>query len=331
MEEYKVKNRVLQLMVVILATVAFLVLGTDTSSAAEDKKLFEFDFATVPWSDPVYIADAKGFFEKYGLKVNFIGYLQNINDVLTNVATGNFPFGCNHASTLAISISNGFPIKAIAAGWGTSKEKPMNKIIVRDDGLFNSIEDLKTKHAKVAIPAAKELAWLATRDGYGLKDQIEEIVINIPDMENALINKQVDAIFLVIPFSEQIQKRQKVKVIGTQVDAIGFEEKGWPQQYVNVEFAKKNPDIVRAYVSALADACDWARENPDEAGVIVARALGVDESQGAIYNPVFPEHALIDEHNAQFWLDKDAEYGLLPKPITLEDFYTNEYNPHYKK
>jgi ABC-type nitrate/sulfonate/bicarbonate transport system substrate-binding protein len=244
------------------------------------------------------------------------------------VASGNLPFGCNHASTLAISVSRGFPIKAIAAGWGTSKKKPMVSILVRGDSGFEKMEDL-IDHS-VAIPNKMEMPWLVIRQRYGLNDKVDEVVISPENVENALINKQVDAIFSINPFTEQIVVRNDVKVLGTLVDAVG-EERGWPQQYVNTDFAKNNPEIVAAYVAAIADACDWAREHEKEAGILIAKALGVEESQGELYNPVFPVHALIDHDNAVLWTEKAQEYGLLQRPISLDELYTNEYNPYYKK
>ena len=288
-------------------------------------EVYEFNFPNVPWSDPVYIADAKGFFTKHGLKVHFTGYLANINDIVTNVASGNFPFACQHASTIAVGISNGYPIKAVAAGWGTSKEKPMLRFITLKSSNIDSLEDIRGH--KIAIPTATELEWLETKDKFGFDKDVDEVILSYEKMEGALLSGQVDVLMSIVPFADRIMGNDQVKQIGTLVDIVG-EERGWPQQFVNTDFARKNPEIVKRYVAAMADANDWARANPEEAGIVIANALGVDPSQGALYNPVFPEHALIDEDDAKLWLRIADKYKLLARPVSLEELYTNEYNPY---
>ncbi|WP_041914455.1 ABC transporter substrate-binding protein [Selenomonas ruminantium] len=317
-----------------LALVLVIVLagcGSDTKKSAEkvdENEVYEFNFPNVPWSDPVYIAAEKGFFAKHGLKVNFTGYLANINDIVTNVASGNFPFACQHASTLAVGISNGYPIKAIAAGWGTSAEKPMLRFLTLKDSGINNLDDLRGH--KIAIPTPTELEWLEAKDKLNFKDgDVDETVISYEKMDGALLSHQVDAVMLINPFSDRLLTNESVKQIGTLVDIVG-EEKGWPQQFVNTAFLEKNPEIVKRYVAAIADANDWARANPDEAGLVIAKALNVDPSQGALYNPVFPEHALIDKSDADLWVRISGKYGLLARPVSLDELYTNQYNPYNK-
>ena len=334
MTETERKYAILGFIAALVLALAALAAGCGGEKKADAPKqnaegLYAFNFPNVPWSDPVYIADAKGFFKKHGLKVNFTGYLANINDIVTNVASGNFPFACQHASTLAVGISNGYPIKAVAAGWGTSAEKPMLRFLTLKDSGINTLADIRGK--KVAIPTPKELEWLEAKDKLGLKDgDVDETVISYEKMDGALLSRQVDVLMLINPFSDRLLMNKDVKQIGTLVDIVG-EEKGWPQQFVNTEFLKKNPDIVKRYVAAIADANDWARANPDEAGLVIAKALDVDPSQGALYNPVFPEHALIDKADAELWVRISGKYGLLARPVTLDELYTNEYNPYYKK
>ena len=201
-------------------------------------------------------------------------------------------------------------------------------LTLKDSGI-NTLADIRGK--KVAIPTPKELEWLEAKDKLGLKDgDVDETVISYEKMDGALLSRQVDVLMLINPFSDRLLMNKDVKQIGTLVDIVG-EEKGWPQQFVNTEFLKKNPDIVKRYVAAIADANDWARANPDEAGLVIAKALDVDPSQGALYNPVFPEHALIDKADAELWVRISGKYGLLARPVTLDELYTNEYNPYYKK
>lgn len=288
--------------------------------------LYQFDFPLVLWSDPVYIADAEGFFAKNGLKINFVGSLAT-NDIVTTVASGQIPFGCMHANAISIGVSKDYPIKAIAAGWGTNAEKPMIQILVKPDSEIKKVEDLNGHTVAVTDPT--QSYWMECKDKYGL-NKVEERYMNLDEMEVALLTGQVDAIYTNNPYPEKLLKEGKARSIITAVDIVG-PEKGWPQQFVNKDFMEKHPDIVRAYVASLAEACDWARENPKQAGVDVAKALSIPEDDGDLYNPVFPEHALIDEDNAQLWIKLAGKFGFLAKNVETKDVYTNEFNPYYKK
>ncbi|SFB32003.1 ABC-type nitrate/sulfonate/bicarbonate transport system, substrate-binding protein [Acetitomaculum ruminis DSM 5522] len=298
----------------------------DESELNEDG-LYEFDFPTVPWADPVYVADAEGFFEKYGLKVNFTGYLNNINDIVVNLASGNFHFACQHASTLAIGISKGYPIKAVAAGWATTKEKPMMKYLKKKgNDEIKKIEDLNGK--TVAVPSETETYWLATIEKFKLKDYKVKI-LSYEKMEAALVSGQVDAIYCINPYTDQMLSNGEVEAFSQLTDVVG-EEAGWPQQLVNTDFEKEHPDIVTAYVKALADACDFGNENPTQAGLDTAKALGADESLADAYAPAYPVHALCDEEDAKLWLYYVDHFGLVDKEVPIEKLYTNEYNPYYE-
>ncbi|MBE6015315.1 MAG: ABC transporter substrate-binding protein [Lachnospiraceae bacterium] len=288
--------------------------------------LYEFDFPTVPWADPVYVADAEGFFEKYGLKIHFTGYQNNINDIITNLATNNFHFACQHASTLAIGISQGYPIKAIAAGWATTQERPMAKYLKKKgNDEIKTITDLNGK--KVAVPSETETYWLATMEKFGLKD-VDVKVLSYEKMEAALVSGQVDAIYCINPYTDQMLAKGEVEAFSKLTDVVG-EEAGWPQQLVNTDFEKEHPDIVAAYVKALADACDFGNQNPTKAGLDTAKALGADEKLADAYAPAFPVHALCDKADAELWLYYVDHFNLSKAKIELEQLYTNKYNPYY--
>jgi ABC-type nitrate/sulfonate/bicarbonate transport system substrate-binding protein len=107
------------------------------------------------------------------------------------------------------------------------------------------------------------------------------------------------------------------------------------------KFIAEHPDLVRAYVSAISEAADWANAHPAE--VI---QLGLDK--GRLDPQYLPDlytkngskdysvlrwapHGLNNEQDLAFWLQLVEHAGIVPagkyKPT---DFYTNEFNPHAK-
>ena len=272
------------------------------------------------------MADEEGIFEANGIKVEYVGLLANSN-AATAVSTNAADFAWNPAGSIISAISNGFELKAVAAGWGTSEEHPMVQVLVKADSEYQKLEDLNGK--KVAIPFAGEPYWLEAKDQLDLSG-VEEVIIGFDKMETSIASDAVDAVFVISPYPEKLLASGDYRSIWTALDVIGA-EKGWPQQYTNLKFIEEHPDIVRAYVKSIAEACDFARANPEKASEDIARALGVEGADPTIYIHEYPEHALIDEADAQLWIDLERKFGLLGSEVTTSDIYTNEFNPYWEK
>ena len=146
----------------------------------------------------------------------------------------------------------------------------------------------------------------------------------------SIASDAVDAVFVISPYPEKLLASGDYRSIWTALDVIGA-EKGWPQQYTNLKFIEEHPDIVRAYVKSIAEACDFARANPEKASEDIAKALGVEGADPGIYIHEYPEHAIIDEEDAQLWIDLERKFGLLGSEVTTSDIYTNEFNPYWEK
>lgn len=293
------------------------------------KELFTIRYPTLLFSDPVYIADELGFFKDEGIKVEFTGALPGA-DVVTSVATGSNDFAGTHASWITVGIAKGYKVKAVAAGWASTFENPSSAWLVLKDSPIKTPKDLVGK--KVALSSPRIYTWLELLNRYGIpQDKVEPVVLPLDKQEQALRQGQVDAISVLNPFLTKALKGGGIRILATTPDVVG-EEKGWPQQFVNTDFLKKNPEIVKGFVKALARATDWARENPEESGKIFAKRLDAPPEYADLYPAAYPKHALIDKADAQLWLDLAIKYGDVKEgQIKLSDIYTNEFNPYYKK
>lgn len=318
------RNKIIAILTTAFTGAALTAGALAVTAKETDKELFKITIITATSADPYYIADQEGFFEKYGIEVEYTGI---VPDSITAVATGAADFAITPAGRITEAISNGFEIKAIAAGWGTSEEYPMVEVLVKEDSDIQSLDDLRGK--KIAVPWLNEPYWLEAKEWAELGDDVEEVIVSFDKQEAALATDSVDAIYTLTPYPARLKQQGGYRSIWNALDTLGAEA-GWPQQFVNTGFLEEHPDIVAGYVAALADACDFARENPEQAAIDIAAGIGVNDVDPGIYLHEFPEHALIDEENAQLWIDLERKYGLLGSEVTTADIYTNEFNPYYE-
>lgn len=300
----------------------------DAQDTTADAELFEIKYPTLLFSDPVYIADEKGFFAEQGIKVKFTGSLTG-PDSVASVSNGSNDFGGTHASFITLGISQGFKVKAVAAGWASTEANPVNAWIVKKDSPYQTVQDLV---GQTVADSPRFYPWLELLDQNGLKeDDINVVTVDFDKAEQALRQGDVAAAELLNPYLAKALQTGEFRVLTSIVDVVG-EEKGWPQQFVNTDFLEKHPDVVKGFVTAIAKANDWANENPEEAGKIFAKRLGASEEFAPYYMGAYPEHALIDEADAQLWLDMAVKFGDIEEgQIKLSDIYTNEFNPYYKE
>ncbi|MHC6179067.1 ABC transporter substrate-binding protein [Clostridium sp. JNZ X4-2] len=315
----------------VMATGLFTACGNKqnvSQSKSNSKELFEIKYPKLLFSDPVYIADQKGFFKEQGIKITFTGTVSQA-DMITSVASGANTFGGTSASSITLAIAKGVKIKAVAAGWASTPKNPSVGYVVRADSPIKSIKDLKGK--KIATtPHSYQLLNLLEKAGLKESD-VTVVPLSFDQEEAALVAGSVDVIEVLPPYLTKIVKTGvgRILIDGTQVSG---EQKGWPQQFTSADFIKKHPDIVKKYTTAIAKACDWARANPKEAGKIFVKVFNVPDEYADYYTAAYPEHGLVSEKDAQFWIDQSVKYGDLKKGrLKTSDVYTNEFNPYYKK
>jgi ABC-type nitrate/sulfonate/bicarbonate transport system substrate-binding protein len=313
--------------VIVVAVVAVVAAASGHKSSTDSKSgLFTIRYPTLLFSDPVYVADELGYFKDEGIKVDFTGSEQ---DVVTPVATGADDFGGTHASWITVAIAKGFKIKVIAAGWASTKENPVYAWVVKANSSIKTPKDLV---GKTVAETPRDYNFLELLSKYGISEkQVHIVTLPFDKQEQALRSGQVDAIGLLEPFLQKALQGGGLRQLSSTADVVG-DEQGWPQQFVNTDFLKKHPDIVRGFVRAYAKATDWARAHPGEAGKIFAKRLGAPVAYAKYYTAAYPKHALVDEADAKLWLDIVVKYGdVKPGQLTTSDIYTNEFNSYYEK
>jgi ABC-type nitrate/sulfonate/bicarbonate transport system substrate-binding protein len=280
-----------------------------------------------------YVAQANGYFEDTGLQVDII----EPGEVFAEqaVASGVADFGISFQEQVTLARADGAPIVSIAAiiqhntsGFATradlGADRP-SKWETLTYGAFSSPFEEPT------------LGVLMACDG-GQFDELEIVNVGFADPLALLAEEQIDLAWIFYGW-QGIQAEQQGIELNTVMMADWFD--CIPDYYTPILIASEDtiasrPDVVSAFVSAVADGYKFAIENPEAAAGILLDA--VPELDGEL---VRASQAWLTSRyatNAENWgiqqlqtwqayADWMTAYGILTDDFVAEDAFTNEFLP----
>jgi ABC-type nitrate/sulfonate/bicarbonate transport system substrate-binding protein len=326
---------------------AALLLAGGAAAHADELKTIKIFFPPLNngWTsgfELVEVADAQGFFKKYGVKdeLDVVPWDQ-YTVALDSGALDFAPF--SDYAYFINALDKGLKAKEVV-----SSTLPFNPdiagdgLVVLDKGPIKTAQDLKGKRIGTTYPSFSgvwfALDWLSKRGV--AKDDVSIVPVPQAQLEQVLQQGGVDAIIAYAPLNIQLVRKGDFRQLFSVSDVAGrFITRGGTM--ASNKFIAEHPDLVKAYVSAISDAADWANAHP--ADVI---KLGVDRGRldtaflPDLYNKDRKEdysklrwapHALNNEQDLAFWLDLVEKAGIVPAgKLKPADLYTNEFNPHAK-
>ncbi len=345
MIKFNLKKKVAILMagVMLLGAMAGCGKQAETESTSESteksKELTEITFV-LDWTPNtnhtgLYVAQAKGYFEDAGLKVNII---QPPEDGATNmVASGQAQFGIDFQDYLppVFTSDEKVPVVAVAA---ILQHNTSGIISLKEDGI-DSPKGLEGKnYATWDLPIEKAMMQnIVEADGgdFSKVNLIPEYVENEP----AALKQDIDAIWVYYAWAGI-----SCKQAGLDTNMIYFKDITPEFDYyspviiTNSDWAAENPDIARAFLEAVKNGYEFAIDNPDEAADILCEQVPeldkelVKESQEWIsgqYKAEVEQWGYIDQArwDAFFkWLSDNN----LSDEIPAGYGFTDEYLPQEK-
>lgn len=264
----KVMRTITVLLVVILISGAIIDFPEDVNAA--EKKTIKITVLVWPGYAHSFIAREKGFFAKYGVKVEL-----NLKDKNTDVLE-------LYKNGEADGIFTLLPDVVILGSEGIlSKIVYVPDLTISADGIigrpeFNSLKDLKGK--MIGFEGINSFAHLFVLQALESADVEEEDVYfkNIPakDVPKALKDGMIDAGHTWEPFMSKA-KKNGYKVLayssgfspGVIVDVLIFRS----------DIVEKRSQDIKAIVKALLEARDFIYSNKEEAIIIMAEAEGVSK------------------------------------------------------
>ncbi|MFI6345931.1 ABC transporter substrate-binding protein [Streptomyces sp. NPDC050560] len=209
----------------------------------------------------IAIADKKGIFEKNGLDVS-INKIDNQQLMPAAIASNQYNFSNITPPLFLNAVLQHLPVVAAAGGNMENKDDPQFGLMVPEKSPVKSLGDLGGR--KVATPTvggnlSQCLQWHINQKG--LKPA-HLVAVPFTNMKSQLSAGQVDAALLQTPQTAAMTK-SGYRMIEDPCLSIGTPQQT-SFQMANSQWAKQNPNAVKAMQKSLEEAAAWAGKNPDE-------------------------------------------------------------------
>ncbi len=207
-----------------------------------------------------YVAQEKGFYKEFNVEVDFqhpsVSY-----SALNRLMEGSSDVITTQLTQAMIAIDRGIPMVHVLQ---TSQKNGL-VLLGRSDSI-RTIEDLRRKKVGVWKAGFGELAYI-------MDAELQLGIKWIPFLEgtNLFISSAIDAT-LAMSYNEY----QQIRASGHEDKIpIRFEdtEYNYPEDglYVSLEFSRRYPEKVKAFVEASRKGWEWTHEHPEEALDIVMK------------------------------------------------------------
>ncbi|MDR1085773.1 MAG: ABC transporter substrate-binding protein [Deltaproteobacteria bacterium] len=276
------------------------------------------------------VGDELNIFQEHGILLDFIGVIpapQNVASVVSgriDVSPG------SHINRTIAGISAGAKILAVAGKTETTERVPHMIGIVSKDSPVKAPADLVGR--KVGIPTIggcneyTPYAWLDKNGIADAKSKIEVIVMPEKNLEQVLRQGEID-LAMTHKLPEEINRQGEFTVVFSDYD-VWAGDGGATPFYFSTDYIKEHPDVVRAFVAAIAETLNWSNDHPYEAREITARRTNQDVVN--VSERYYTPNGIIKPETAIVWIDLLTAFGEIKPGLTAEQIYTNEFNPHYR-
>jgi len=224
----------------------------------------------VPVGDtmPIRIGMAEGYFKAEGIEMEFI---PNSGGAVGIPALEGGSLELQYTDVVAVmrAVERGLNLKLLApAGtYGVEPNRDAAHVLVLNDSGIDKPSALKGKRVAVNLLGnIQHLYMVAFLDRAGLKSAEYTITeLPFPQMMNALLNKQVDAIGVTDPFRAMTMNTGKVRDLGSHISQSHPNVR--VAGYVAVErWVTANPELARAFQRAYAKSVDFVNKHPEKHG-----------------------------------------------------------------
>ena len=304
----------------VIASIAAMLLLSAVPS--DGQTLTKVRVAAIPIdvSGTVYYAVDTGLFKKVGLDVEIMS-MGSGAAIAPAVAAGSVDVGSSNFISLAQAHERGIPFLMIAPSGVYSAKGPTTQLVVAKSSPIRTAQDLNGKIVGVAslnnIAAVTVSAWV-DKNGGDYKS-LKFVEVPYGQMAAALAAGRVDALEIAEPFLSQALAGD-ARSLAHDGEAIAKEwvEGGY---FATSDYVKRNPEALKKFAAAIAEAGRWANANPDAATQILEK-YSKSQPRKVLYHVVFPER--FKPSDAQPLIDAAAKYGALKASFPSADMMAPE-------
>lgn|SRR5690554_53748 len=283
---------------------------------------------------PAYLAMNEGYFAEEGIEQNWESFGTS-SARMTAVMSGGVDIACTGIVSALALMARGasqFSIIAVPETFGR-----VEGLIGREN--VKSLDDLKGKKIGVTFASSAHLLVLDIMNQKGLTDK-DVTVLNVPapELPAAMQAGQIDAAAAWTPQFDHILRQEGATLLADDTAFSLYDSHqvtpGPDVLVVRRAFAEKNPEAVKAYLRAYFKACEFLRDEPDEAAekLLSLTNIDLDDQLAAVKGADWFDAAKQDEMlNGPFidGLQELAEmlvrYKQIDKAPTVKDWVDSSF------
>jgi NitT/TauT family transport system substrate-binding protein len=203
----------------------------------------------------IYAAQKLGYFQRENLDVE-LRSLGGGAQVVPLLVSGDVNVGMVNQVSWMLALSQGYDIVAVAATSAEKKAPPYaNNIFVATDSPVQSAKDLEGK--RIATNTLNNILTLygnewARKHGADPK-KLQWTEVPFPQMPDTLINKRVDAAFIVEPFGSIAKSSGKARVLASPMAEVYPKGLFFSVLGSNRAWLNANEDAMRRFVKAMTE------------------------------------------------------------------------------
>ncbi len=289
--------------------------GDDTPPAADNPTKITVGVIPIVDTAPIWLGVEKGFFSDLGLDVTVQPTTGGAASV-PGVVAGSYDFAFGNYVSGMVANDQGLNLRYVANGNSTAGNPDFGAVIVNADSPIQRPADLAGK--TVSVNNLQNIGDTTIRtvvdDDGGDSSTIKFTEVAFPDAEAALVNKQVDAAWILSPFLDSAVANG-ARVISYNFSDFdpGLDIAGY---FTTADTVKNKPELVKAFTDAMNKSLEYADSHPDEVKQIVTTytKMTVDQLDAMVlpkFNVEFNRDAMTKLGAAA------ANYGTLSKAPDL--------------
>ncbi len=285
---------------------------------------------TLPAFGPWMIAQAKGYYEQEGLKVNFVTGRGGV-DVAKQVGAGNAVIGGALGDTPIIARAQGIPVKAVAVMGAGS----LMQLVTHKEERIESPRELKGKTVTVlAYTDTTYYALLGMLSKVGLtKNDVNIQAAGPAGVWQQFANKKASGMASTPDWTvNAMEAGAKVDILPADI----FFKSMAQAILVSDETIQKNPQLVQKLVRATVKGMKDIMADPKAASVAYVQAVPVHKGKEASIQQMFEMYnkyvyakqkqpGAMDEPRLADLQKFYVANGVVPSAVPLKDLYTNQF------
>jgi NitT/TauT family transport system substrate-binding protein len=217
----------------------------------------------VPVADiaPLYLGISRGFFAAQRLSI-VPKQVQQGSLIINQVIAGGLDIGFSNNVSLIAAAAHGIPLRIVAAG-NQAGPGLYSAIFVKAGSPIRTPRDLAGKH--IAVNAVANVGPLVINDALEKSGvdvhQISYVAVPFPNMANALVKGQVDAVWAVEPFSGAISAQPGTRRV---MEPYTLLPGNFPvaSYFVSGRYLSAHRDVVGRFTRAMDESLRYAQSHP---------------------------------------------------------------------